>query len=71
MSGTLDDVLMPCKLPDAASWLAIAALCGFADWPANQAQLVSCREGKIQVKFGSGKTEAVQDAEFVDSNTVK
>eukprot|EP00891_Asterochloris_glomerata_P001316 jgi/Astpho2/1316/Aster-06188 len=28
-------------------------------------------EGKIQVKFGTGKTEAVQDAEFVDSNTIK
>ena len=62
---------MPCKIPVAAPRLAIAALCGFADVPANQAQLLSRREGKIQVKFGSGKTEAVQDAEFVDSNTIK
>ena len=71
MSGTLDDVELPCTLPVAASWLAFAALCCFADVPANEVQLLPCREGKIQVKFGSGKTEAVQDAEFVDSNTIK
>ena len=71
MSGTLDDVALPCKMPVAASWLTFAALCCFADDPADQAQLLPCREGKIQVKFGSGKTEALQDAEFVDSNTIK
>lgn len=30
-----------------------------------------CRDGKCQVKFGSGKSEVIQDAEFVDSNTLK
>ena len=70
MSGKLDDAVLPCKISVAASWLSFAALCCFADVPANQTQLL-CREGKIHVKFGSGKTEAVQDAEFVDSNTIK
>ena len=59
------------KIPVAASWLAFAAPFCCADVPVTQAQLLSRREGKIQVKFGSGKTEAVQDAEFVDSNTIK
>ncbi len=71
MSGTLDDVVLPCKIPVAASWLAFAALCCFVDAPTYQAPPLPCREGKIQVKFGTGKTEAVQDAEFVDSNTIK
>ncbi|KAK9817742.1 hypothetical protein WJX72_001478 [[Myrmecia] bisecta] len=29
------------------------------------------RDGKCQVKFGTGKSEIIQDAEFVDSETIK
>lgn len=33
--------------------------------------LSCCRDGKCQVKFGTGKSEVIQDAEFLDPNTLK
>lgn len=29
------------------------------------------KDGRIQVKFGNGRTELIADAEFVDATTVK
>lgn len=35
------------------------------------ADFVLCSDGKCQVKFGTGKSEIIQDAEYVDPSTLK
>jgi hypothetical protein len=37
----------------------------------HEQRLVLCSDGKCQVKFGTGKSEIIQDAEYVDPSTLK